>query len=232
MEAIKDDNHGIRVLLLTDSLGCPRKETDVSKVWTDRIIYHYKNQFMFYSICKQGMYFNDVPIDYIKALRPNVIIVQLGVVDACRRVLGVKTESVVRHIPVISDLAKYIFSKYHYVITKCINMHYSSIDQVKKMCNRLFCETDADICFLSIAPGGDIMNQKAYHFSEDVKSYNDAIRSVVNDNKDRATFLDPYDQNEPNSLFLADGHHLNETAHNMVFFKVQHYLESLGGKAL
>ena len=79
----------MRILLITDSLGCPREEIAVYDTWTDRILSKWSSgKIHFYTLCKHGLAADDIDINYVKEISPDLIIMQIGIVDACPRALG------------------------------------------------------------------------------------------------------------------------------------------------
>ena len=79
----------MRILLITDSLGCPREEIAVYDTLTDRILSKCSSgKIHFYTLCKHGLAADDIDINYEKEISPDLIIMQIGIVDACPRALG------------------------------------------------------------------------------------------------------------------------------------------------
>lgn len=74
-----------RILIVTDSLGCPREQIPSDVTWTERIISKYGSDVLIYTYCVYGLRCVDIPFGYIQFLKPNIIIFQFGICDACRR---------------------------------------------------------------------------------------------------------------------------------------------------
>lgn len=215
-----------RVLILTDSLGCPRNETTVEHTWTDKILkWGSRENYYFYTYCQHGLFFNNIPMQYILEIQPDIIIFQVGVVDACRRTMTKRAEKIFCRIPVIRKYIHLIRKKYHFFITKHINIHYSTLKDVEMICETLIEKTRADLCFIEIAPSSIIMNNSIYNFSEDVKAYNEIFYRLKNNNIDRVSCLEPYKNINPDIIFLNDGHHLNDKGLDLVYSAVLQYLE-------
>ena len=218
-----------RVILLTDSLGCPRKETSVEITWTDRVLRSFSGCY-FYSCCIHGLYAKMVPIEYIHELQPDLIIIQMGVVDACRRAMPDILEKIVRHIPLLSNLVRYVCRKFHFGITRLFNIHYTSVENFYSLFVNVLEHSETDICFITIAPASFVMKSKVYNFEQDVKEYNKVFLKLQNKYGKRIHIINPYENSDPDELFIGDGHHLNEKAHDIVFSSVSNYLSSfLGG---
>lgn len=201
----------MRVLLITDSLGCPRPEIDVKYTWTNKILSKYANKAEIYTYCCPGLSAADININYVKFLKPDCIVLQVGVVDACRRVLSRNELFVVRHIPIIKRLVGHFAKKWHYTITKFRNVHYLSEKEFQRRILKIKEETNAHMVFISIAPAGKGLTSKVYNVSNDIEKYNKTVQKIGG-----VKVLNPYVE-DVEKYILADGHHLNEKGNNMVF---------------
>ncbi|SFB05580.1 hypothetical protein [Selenomonas ruminantium] len=134
----------MRVLLITDSLGCPRHEIDVKYTWTNKILSKYSNKVEVYTYCYPGLSADDININYVKFLKPDLIVLQVGVADACRRALSRNELFVIRHIPIIKRLVGLkILNPY----TKCVDKYILSDGHHLNIKGDLdvFCAVDAAI---------------------------------------------------------------------------------------
>ena len=139
----------MRVLLLTDSLGCPREETCVSETWTDRIMTKWSgNGLVFYTYCIHGLSVSRIHLEYLREISPDVIIMQVGVVDACRRALGKYEFEVVSRIPVVSSIVKKICGKYHYFFTVVRNVHHCSQKKFFRILNQICEESIGSLLYI------------------------------------------------------------------------------------
>ena len=221
----------MRVLIITDSLGCPRVETDVTETWVDQILRNKKgSNFYFYTYCVHGLYFQLVPLNYVIELNPDLIIIQMGVVDACRRTISRNINRVISRIPVIRGLAHYIQHKFHYEITKRANIHSTFPEAVKKICEEILTQVKSKIWFICIAPASGIMKKKVYNFEDDVRTYNGIFQELAAKYVDRVQYINPYIGECPENLFLQDGHHLERRGIKCVYDAVMAYLDTLEQK--
>lgn len=74
---ILDEGVYMRVLILTDSLGCPRSDVTVEKTWTDRVISQYKSDII-YTYCRHGLSTKDLDFVWIEELELDIILCQFG----------------------------------------------------------------------------------------------------------------------------------------------------------
>jgi len=210
----------MRVLLITDSLGCPRPEIDVKHTWTNKILSKYSNKVEVYTYCYPGLSADDININYVKFLKPDLIVLQVGVVDACRRALSRNELFVIRHIPIIKRLVGHFCKKWHYTITKIRNVHYLSEEKFKNIILKIKEETNAHMLFISIAPAGKGLTSKVYNVSGDIVKYNDAVQDIVG-----LKILNPYTECV-DKYILSDGHHLNIKGNLDVFCAVDAAIET------
>lgn len=209
----------MRVLILTDSLGCPRKETHVSETWTDRIIKKWSKDFIIYTYCVHGLSASKINLEYIKEISPDIIIMQIGIVDACRRALRSYEEELISRIPGVRTLIRKICSKFHYQFTVIRNIHDCSIKKFNSILNSICENTEGRKYFIRIAPAGHGLVKKVYNVKKDVATYN-----FVSQNIKGLEILDPYGRKNPESYLLPDGHHLNSLGNEMVYKSVDKIL--------
>ena len=206
----------MRILLLTDSLGCPRAETPVSNTWTDKILNKWSSQnIVFYTYCVHGLSASKIDLDYLQEISPDVIIMQIGIVDACRRALGRYEQEIISRIPGVRTIVRIICRRYHYLLTMLRNIHDCSPRKFLSILNMIQKNSAGVIYFIKIAPAGKIMLKKVFHIKKDIQTYNSIVQSVP-----KIKIIDPYDNKDPESLFLSDGHHLNALGNDLLFFKV------------
>lgn len=182
------------------------------------------NGYYFYTCCIHGLYTKKVPFEYVCEIKPDLIIVQIGVVDACRRTMSIYVSKILRHIPIVSSVIKFICQKKHFFITRFVNIHYSQKEDLFMLFDNILKELDSNICFIPIAPAGRIMKSKAYNFEEDVSQYNNVFIQLKHKYGKKVLLLDPYKGIDPNDLFLHDGHHLNLAGEELVFSAVKKIL--------
>ena len=220
------NNRKIRVLLLTDSLGCPRAEIEVDNVWTERIISEFGDKITFYTLCSYGLSAKNVPKDYVGYLKPDLIICQIGIVDACRRALTTIEESIISRIPFFSKVVRGVCSRNHYFFTKHRNIHYASEREFSSSLDELIKGAGMRIMFIEIAPPGKFLIGKTYNVEKDIKNYNNII--YKKEDKEKVIIIRPYSERESldcsEYLIGADGHHLNKQGNNMVFEAVRKQL--------
>lgn len=201
-----------RGVIITDSLGCPRAETNVEATWVDNILKINCFNYYFYTFCKHGAHSKSIPIEDIIELKPDLVIIQIGIVDACRRVMSEKIEVIVKKIPLIRGIMHKLSKKYHYQLTKLFNIHYASISDFESVFTKLLTRTSSKIIYCAIAPAGDYLKSRTYDVVNDINKYNGVVKHI---NSDRIIFINPWNDNQ--DFLLEDGHHLNEKGMELVY---------------
>ena len=223
------DSKRQRVLLLTDSLGCPREEIDANDMWIDRILSEFGDRATFYTSCHYGLSAKTIPMSYIGYLKPDYIICQVGIVDSCRRALTIKEERFVSGIPLFGEMVRRFCSRKHLFLTKIREIHYANLDEFSDSIDSLQKLTKIRLSLIEIAPPGRFLVDKTYNVENDVSKYNSIIYSK--ENSGMCDVIRPYsnsglsDCNE--YLLKVDGHHLNILGNDLVYKAVRNYLLKL-----
>ncbi len=203
----------MRILLLTDSLGCPRDETLVSNTWVDRILCKWSGKgAVIYTCCVHGLSASRIDVEYLREIRPDVIIMQIGIVDACRRALGKYEYEIVSRIPLIGNVAKKICGKYHYLFSTIRNVHYCSRKKFYEVVRQICEESIGKVFFLKIAAPGSGLIKKVYNVKKDVLVYNSIAETIP-----KLKVVDPYENRDPDTFLLSDGHHLNSLGNELLY---------------
>lgn len=217
-------------MLLTDSLGCPRDEIHVNQTWVDKLLLDKDlKKHSFYTQCFYSLSAKDVNYAYLNYLDPDIIICQIGIVDACRRALTNREIKVLSKIPIFGDFIHEYCRKKHYILTKLRNIHKANlsefseaIDKIEKICNKC-------LILIEIAPAGDLLKEKEFNVINDIKEYNNVIYSKTKNTKIK--IIKPYSEygiDLYNDYILEnDGHHLNGFGNELVYKKVKECLLEL-----
>lgn len=208
------------ILFITDSLGCPRPEIQVSDTWIDCILSKWScEDIRCYTYCMYGLSAMDINSNYPKYINPDLIIMQVGIVDASRRCLSRGELRVIQCIPIVRRIIRKICNEFHYAITRIRDVHYCSINKYEQIIRKIKDETGAEIVFIAIAPAGNGLVNKVYNIQYDIERYNSAVKAIPD-----IRFLNPYDGNVEDYI-LSDGHHLNLRGEEMVFKAIDKVVE-------
>lgn len=162
----------------------------------------------------------DVKNDGLSYL-PDVIVLQVGIVDCYPRALTKFELQIVSRIPVLNRLSKAIVKRYYTSIVKKRNIAYVSLSEYERNLIMLkFLFQSAKWIVLPIAPPSKSYIQKNPLISERVKAYNAAQKKVFGDDfKDEL-----YSGFDLNRTFLSDNHHLSKYGHENVRYQVLQYI--------
>lgn len=173
-----------RVLIITDSLGCPRKETRVFDTWTDRLMRTWNLPgILFYTKCMHGQQTRMLNLESISEIEPNIIIFQIGIVDACRRALTRLEMAVASRLPVVGPAINRFCKKHHYRLTKLRNIHTTSAERYYQILQTIIdANPQAYMFFLQIAPAGNFLRQDIYNVDNDIIHYNSMLDKLSIEN--------------------------------------------------
>ncbi len=208
----------MRILIITDSLGSPRFNMSVEKIWTYRIMKAHSTQgHVLFTIIRHGLYTKQLDYEQIIHFNPDVIICQVGVVDCVRRAMPDVLMRVIAHIPGVRTVVRRFVKKYHYRITKLFNFKRTKED-IFRLNIRKINNAGGKVCFIKIADAGQTLKQKTYNSQSDIDVYNNIMQ-------EEGFVINPYENYSADEYVLeSDGHHLNELGHTLVFEAVNQQL--------
>lgn len=220
----------MKILIITDSLGLPRINDGVITSWVELLVEKRRGDIV-YTYCFPGLsiqhlLYQDQPgYRWLSTWKPDLIVIQMGVVDAVRRALNNAERNLLKKAPkYIMGVARKILSGNHYRLSKARDIHLGSIEDYTFFINDLKKNAGCPIVFIKIAPPGKRMRENTHNAESDIKRYNDAIESFADET---FLFLDPYRNDEMDSLLLEDGHHLNREGVMKVFEAVNNAIEDI-----
>lgn len=213
-----------RILIITDSLGCPRPQISPSETWTEKIISKYKEKALVYTYCVYGLKSTDIPFNWIDNLKPDIIISQFGICDACRRACPENILKVFERYRKIGQVYQGFASEHHFCLTRIWNMHYTDVRTFEEQVKRLSLTRRSCIAFVPIAPPGDYLIGKTYGVISDVKEYNRIFSKFSK--RYNVSLLPVYDGVKADDIIIEeDGHHLNGKGHELVYNAVSRYID-------
>lgn len=221
-----------RVLFITDSLGAPRNEEEMINIddtWCYQVSKdNAKDKEFFYST-KNGFDTEALILMLQKEFllyRPDIIILQVGIVDCAPRVLSKRELSIVSHLGFISKFLNKIIKKYYSKLSTIRNISYVDIDQFEHNLNK-FCSqfNNTRIFAVAIAKPSIKYREKSPLIIERYSKYNEVLRKIFGNN-----FIDPYimmTKEELERIYISDGYHLNTYGHKIVAKIVGRYLVNI-----
>lgn len=224
----------MNVLFITDSLGYPRVEpsgASAADVWTYRVRDIFSKEdnqrFVFYFDMKTGRDSSSLTFDvehHIKSYQPNVIVLQIGIVDCYPRALTKLEHQVLPRIPILNKLSKKFVKKYYSSIVKLRDIAYVKESDFYNNLEKLKAQfIDVEWLVLPIAPANEAYSNKNPLIKNRVESYNMILNKVFG----KSMLTSIYDSANLDKLYLSDNHHLSSYGHELLSSQVSSKLSSI-----
>lgn len=206
-----------KIIILTDSVALPRKLNQDFVRWEDTYIFKLKqhlNDYEVINISIGGATIGDLrnQVNYYKILKPDIVILQCGIVDASPRAFGRIEMEVIKKLklfrltkPFVSFLRKY--RAHHY--TDLTNFEKKLIDIKKELKTTSFYA-------LGIIPSNSVYEEILPGVSKSIEEYNNILK--------QHTIFISLDEMPKNGV-LEDHHHINEVGQEFIFNRT---IEKLG----
>lgn len=224
-----------RILIITDSLGLPvGNQADMNDIWTTRIIEKFRKEYQVLFFPKRGRTTSDILIegwanDLLVYPKADIVVLQVGIVDCCRRVLPRILNFALQIIPLIGIPIQKILSHNHYRLTRTYNYKYVKEERFKQNIENIVntlrkSNPLCKIAFIVISPPGQTLLIKTYNIHEDINIYN----SIIWECSDKMDFdvINPYPELN-NDMIMEDGHHLTYYGHETVYNHVCSWIEKI-----
>lgn len=146
-------------------------------------------------------------VDDIGFFKPDVVVMQLGIVDCAPRVFGRFENKIAmrinRFFPIVA-----ITSKYRRTLTKLFPKVYVSKSRFRENLKKIFSfieKQNIKVIVVGIADTSDVNKQKSYNYEQNIIDYNKILYEAA---PDKNLFIDMY--RHGNGILIDDGIHLNE----------------------
>lgn len=147
--------------------------------------------------------------DDIELIKPDIMVVHLGIVDCAPRVFSRFQNALIHILPTkISKPIVGIVSKYRYQITKHVRKVYVNKQSFERNIEefvKISLENDIKLILVSILRTNEKNKSKSFGFEENIEEYNSIIGSVAEQNN-IPLIKYPY----PNNFLFGDGIHINQ----------------------
>lgn len=220
-----------RILVLTDSLGLPRETPELVE-YEETYFYQLRKEFTgaeFIQSSIGGATINvlSTQAEYLRLLKPNIVILQSGIVDSSPRALTQFELDLVKRIPLISKYIAHLIRKNKSFLRKRRGITYTShpiFEERLKHLRNVFSE--ATIVCLGIVPANKQYEENLPGVGKNIEMFNDSLRKEFGD-----LFIDNSDLVETG--LMSDNHHLNKKGHKVVYQKLRQSLSNyLASKAV
>ncbi|WP_461951192.1 hypothetical protein [Pseudomonas sp. LB3P81] len=196
--------------------------------WVYKVVDHFCGRFYLRAASVPGLDSNQlvsIANDYYRAVKPDIVVVQVGIVDCYPRAIKKGELSILLRLPsFISAPVHWAVKKFYTQLISYRKIQYVPLSQFQENMKRLK-DAFADSVFLivPIAPPSMVYVKKNPFVAESIGQYNEALSTIFdNDYMD-----DCYQEGDSERIFLSDNHHLNAVGNQIVFDAVENALNSI-----
>lgn len=207
----------MKVLLITDSLSLPRRHESGTVLWEDIYFNKLRKQFPdieFILMAMGGATIEQLflSLNYYKETKPDVVILQSGIVDCAPRALGQLEQQIVIKLKMFRLV--HPFTKF---FRKHRNLTYTSPKNFEatllKIKNSF---PDKPFICIGILPGCEAYDKKVPGILKKIDLYNSILSK-------HSIFIDNSDFSRDG--IISDFHHMNEKGHQEIFDKLVPLIE-------
>lgn len=151
------------------------------------------------------------------AYSPDVVVLQVGIVDCYPRALKRGELAILRRIPMLGKLTHWLVRKYYRKLVVTRNISYVDIKSFEKHnLEILSFYKNIKLLVIPIAPPNDAFVKKNPVVRERVLKYNEVLAKVY-----RERYLDDvFCGVDVSNLFLSDDYHLSKYGNRLIYSKV------------
>ena len=223
-----------RIVILGDSLGMPRARGYGEIDYEDTYPYLLMNSIKNCEFISRHRRANDTNKqlisqyikDDIEMLKPDILVVHLGIVDCAPRVLLRYQNAIVSILPsMIRKIILKIISKFRYDITKLNNKTYVKKNKFKENIGKIVDISDRigmQLFFIEILITNEENNKRSYNFNKNIMEYNAIIEMSA---MSKHVSLIKYDPK--NNYLLNDGIHINKKGNKFLANKINELVGQL-----
>lgn len=204
-----------RIVLLGDSLGMPTGFDEVE--YEDTYPYLLNKRLVNFEIISRHVRANDTTrqlseqnvFDDIEMLKPNYLVVHLGIVDCAPRVFSKIEHAIINLLPIrINKIILSVTSKYRIILTKLFQKVYVKPEKYKSNLIKLIEISEKksiQLIFIAILKTSEENIKKSYKFKENIEQYNFILKELCN-----LRNISLIEYVYPNDYLLPDGIHINK----------------------
>jgi lysophospholipase L1-like esterase len=208
----------MKILILTDSLSLAREHEGKIISYEETYPYLLKKQFPhidFSFTCIGGATIEILysQLDYYKYFRPDLVILQCGIVDCAPRAFSPFERKIINKLGLVKLLKKTI-----YLLRKHRGYKYTSLKDFKKYSKKFktLLEPNSNIYSIGILPASSSYEAKVPGIQKSIKKYNEILSN---------NFLFISTNDFPEDGFLSDFFHLNSKGHKIILGKLAYIIQ-------
>ena len=201
-----------RILVISDSLGLPRENPDGMVYYHETWPSLLKQNFEVVHLGIEGATIDMLvsQAGYYRFCKPDIIIVQSGIVDCAPRTLSKKEKEFWLNFPIINKVVFRLITKFPSQIRNYRKISLTSPEQFKFQLNKLKdLFNEKPLYFISIAKAHNNYDKLVPGVSNKIKAFNLILESVAKSN-----FISL--NNMPDEFISSDYHHLNTKGHSYI----------------
>lgn len=209
----------MKVLFITDSLGLPRDKPELvnyDQAWTNM----FDSNLRVHKCSLGGGIIKDFTeqIVYLKRFDPDIVFLQLGIVDCAPRALTMLENRFINHFRITSKMAEKFLPKYTPILRKRRQISYTSPPMFKNYLEYIQNSFNCKVYSIGIVPPSDSYEEHIYGVKKKVTLYNTILQDVF-----KTEFIDISDIK--GNMVMSDNIHLNTIGHKFLFNKVNEIIK-------
>lgn len=212
LSMISATDRQMKVLLLTDSLSLPRSYENGTVLWEDIYFNKLRHHFFdieFILVAMGGATITQLhlTLNYYKETKPDIVILQSGIVDCAPRALGQLEQQIVIKLRMFRLVHPFIKG-----LRKIRNITYTKPKEYEETLLKIKNSFPGKpFISIGILPGCEAYDKKVPGVSKRIEQYNAIL-------KQHSIFID--NRNFPRDGIINDFHHLNEKGHQEIFDRI------------
>ena len=211
-----------RIVLFTDSLAMPREEPEIT-YYEDTYPYLLSKDYEVFQFSKGGGVMNEFVEQtfYYNKYKPDIIILQLGIVDCGPRAFSKLEEAIFKSNRVFRLIRRTLSrTKISKRIRNLRRLSWTSVRDYKHGCEIFISKfSQSRVYALSIVPPSEEYEKQVPGISKKISEYNEVLKQVFKQNLIDLT-------NIPSEGIMSDHHHLTKEGHKFVYDEI---VKAIGG---
>jgi lysophospholipase L1-like esterase len=208
----------MKVLVITDSLGLPREKPQ-RVTYNETWVYKLKENFELHQLSLGGGILEDFiqQLEYIKMFEPDIVIVQIGIVDCVPRALSKLENMFLNRYGLTRKITTLFLPKYIGFLRKKRQISYTTESDFFKLNVKLKTSFNNNVFCLGILKPSKLYEKQVYGVKEKVNKYNSVLRKIYLNR-----FIDLSEIGE--NMIMTDHIHLTKKGHEFIFDKIKEKL--------
>jgi hypothetical protein len=201
----------MKILLLTDSLALPREwpeKCPYEKTWPQLLK---KEGYDIHQVSLGGGTSRELlrQCRYHKSFNPDIVIIQVGIVDCVPRFVTRKEKNILQALPIVGGKVLSLLNKNW--IRKLRSISYIKKKEFLKNLNKIISFYDCSKTFLVEIVGGEGYERVLPKVKDKINIYNEVLKSF-----EEVNYIEYYKK----GITMGDYHHLNKKGHFQLYKEI------------